>query len=106
MNAGRLASTRVYELRAVLRGISPLIWRRLRLRADSTIADLHKVLQLSFGWSDEHLHRFFIHGREYGVYRDGGIWFDLDGREVQLCELGLRAPERFARVRHGRQLAP
>jgi hypothetical protein len=93
--AGRLASTRVYQLRAVLRGISPLIWRRLLLRAESTIADLHQVLQLSLGWSDAHLHRFFIHGREYGVYREAGIWFDRDGREVQLCELGLRAPERF-----------
>ncbi len=95
MGSGRLASTQVYQLRAVLRGISPLIWRGLLLRGDSTIADLHQVLQLSFGWSDTHLHRFFIRGREYGVEREGGIWFEQDGREVHLCELGLRAPERF-----------
>jgi hypothetical protein len=86
MGGGRPASTQVYQLRVVLRGISPLIWRRPLLQAESTIADLHQVLQLSFGWSDEHLHRFFIHGREYGVYRDGGIWFDRDGHEVRLCE--------------------
>jgi len=39
----------------VLRGVSPLIWRRLLVRSDSSIADLHATLQLAFGWSDEHL---------------------------------------------------
>jgi hypothetical protein len=28
----------IYQLRAVLRGISPLIWRRLLVRGDSTVA--------------------------------------------------------------------
>ena len=45
----------VYQLRVVLRGVSPLIWRRLLVRSDSSIADLHATLQLAFGWSDEHL---------------------------------------------------
>ena len=31
----------MYQLRVVLRGVSPLIWRRLLVRSDSTIADLH-----------------------------------------------------------------
>jgi hypothetical protein len=41
-------------LRVVLRGIGQLIWRRLLVRGDSTIADLHRTLQVAFGWSDEH----------------------------------------------------
>jgi len=57
----------VYQLCVVLRGISPLIWRRLLVRSDSTIADLHAIFQLALGWSDEHLNRVVIHGREYGV---------------------------------------
>src|SRR5216684_4435005 len=57
----------VYQLRVVLRGVSPLIWRRLLLRGDSSIADLHATLQLALGWSDQHLNRFVVHGREYGV---------------------------------------
>jgi hypothetical protein len=44
----------VYQLRIVLRGISPLIWRRMLVRSDSTVADLHAILQTAFGWSDEH----------------------------------------------------
>ncbi len=30
----------VYQLRVVLRSVSPLIWRRLLVRSDSTIADV------------------------------------------------------------------
>lgn len=71
----------------MLRAVSPLIWRRVLVRGDSTLADLHAVLQVAFGWSDAHLHRFKIHGREYaGIY---------ESREVRLAELGLRQTERF-----------
>ena len=62
----------IYQLRAVLRGISPLVWRRLLVLSDSTVAQLHEVLQIAFGWDEEHLNRFEIRGREYVVYRDGG----------------------------------
>src|SRR5437870_8916961 len=62
----------VYQLRVVLRGVSPLIWRRLLIRSNSTIAALHATFQLAFGWSDEHLNRFVIHGREYGVWHEAG----------------------------------
>jgi hypothetical protein len=84
-----------YLLRVVLRGVSPLIWRRLLVRSDSTIADLHASLQLVLGWSDEHLNRFVIHGREYGVWHDGGLGFRDSARHVRLAKLGLRVCERF-----------
>lgn len=85
----------IYQLRAVLCGISPLIWRRVLVRAESTVADLHEVLQVAFGWQDVHLNRFEIRGREYGVYRDGGLSFSTDARKVRLCDLNLRRLERF-----------
>ena len=85
----------VYQLRVVLRSVSPLIWRRLLVRGDSTIADLHATLQIALGWSDEHLNRFVIHGREYGVSHLGGIGFRDDPRQVRLADLGLRVRERF-----------
>jgi len=39
----------------VVRGVSPLIWRRLLIPADTTIAGLHAVLQIAFGWNGDHL---------------------------------------------------
>ena len=85
----------IYQLRAVLRGISSLIGRRLLVRSDSTVAQLHEVLQIAFGWDDEHLNRFEIRGREYAVYRDGGGMIGIDARDVRLCDLKLRRLERF-----------
>ena len=84
-----------YQLRVVLRGIGPLIWRRLLIPADTTIAGLHAVLQTAFGWGGEHLHRFVIHGTEYGISYVGGPGFRDHARKISLGELGLRLGERF-----------
>jgi hypothetical protein len=54
----------VYQFKVVLRGISPMIWRRLLLRSDHSIADLHYAIQIAMGWSDAHLNRFHIHGKQ------------------------------------------
>ena len=34
----------VYQLRVVIAGISPLIWRRLEVAAGTTVADLHAIV--------------------------------------------------------------
>jgi hypothetical protein len=34
----------IYQLRVVLRGISPLIWRRVLVRSKTTLAPLHPLL--------------------------------------------------------------
>jgi hypothetical protein len=65
------------------------------VRSDSTIADLHAILQISFGWTDDHLHQFLIRGKPYGLWKPGGISFDDNPRQVQLRHLHLRLKERF-----------
>jgi len=85
----------VYQLRVVLAGISPMVWRRLLVPAETSVAGLHEILQTAFGWSDEHLHRFTIHAVEYGLWRPGSAGFSRDARRVPLAEFGLRAGERF-----------
>ena len=85
----------VYQLRVVLRGVSPLIWRRLLVPGTATIADLHAVLQTAFSWADEHLHHFVIHGREYGIAYLGGVGFRDNPRRVSLAGFGFRVGERF-----------
>ena len=85
----------LYQLRVVLRNVSPLIWRRLLVRSDTSIAELHTILQTAMGWSDTHLHRFRIHGKAYGIARCGGIGFADDPFEVRLSDFRLRRRERF-----------
>jgi hypothetical protein len=89
-----LAEPVVYQVRVWLRGVSPMIWRRLLVRGDSTLADLHETLQLALGWTDTHLHRFRIHGREFAVPRDGDALLD-DARQARLSQFGFRLRERF-----------
>ena len=72
-----------------------MIWRRLLLRSDHSIADLHYTIQIALGWSDSHLHRFHIHGKDYGVAHEGGLTFSDDPERVRLVEFGFRPRERF-----------
>ena len=51
----------VYQLRVVIQGISPLIWRRLLIRSDMSLATLHTTLQTVLAWSDVYLHCFRLH---------------------------------------------
>jgi hypothetical protein len=85
----------VFQMRVVLARISPMVWRRLLVPATTSIADLHEILQRAFGWSDEGLHRFTVHGVEYGCWRPGSAGFSTDGRQVRLSRFGLRVGERF-----------
>ena len=52
-------------------------------------------MQAAFGWDGEHLHRFVIHGVEYGIGYAGGVGFRDDPNQVRLADLGLRPTERF-----------
>jgi hypothetical protein len=72
-----------------------MIWRRLLVRSDATIADLHYVLQIALGWTDSHLHRFRIRGQDYGVWHLGGPFFSTDARHVRLSDFCFRINERF-----------
>lgn len=45
-------------VRVDLRGASPPIWRRLDLRSDLTLDQVHAVIQVAFDWHNSHLHDF------------------------------------------------
>ena len=85
----------IYQLKVVLLDVSPMTWRRLLVCNDSTITDLHYILQITMGWSNDYLHRFRIHGKQYGIARLGGITFSDDPDTVQLKDFRFRINERF-----------
>ena len=64
----------VIRLKAHIAGIQPPITRTLELPMDLNLAQLHEVLQATFGWTDSHLHQFDIGGLTYGAPE-----FDEDG---------------------------
>ncbi len=93
--ATKQATVRVDQPKVSLRAITPLIWRRLRVTSDTTIAQLYAVLQIAMGWEDLHLHQFRMHGKAYDIYRDGGMSFADDPHQVILADFRLRKSERF-----------
>lgn len=57
--------TSTYRLKVVLRGTKPPIWRRLQVPGNATLGWLHAVLQVAMGWTNSHLHHFFVGAVRY-----------------------------------------
>ena len=54
------------QILVTLDDIEPAIWRRLIVPLDTTLADLHPIIQSAMGWTDSHLHEFEVGGLTYG----------------------------------------
>ncbi len=58
-------SRRLFQFKITLRGTEPVIWRRIQV-LDDTLDKLHEHVQTAMGWTNSHLHHFFIQGRRCG----------------------------------------
>jgi hypothetical protein len=54
-----------FRLHLALEGITPQIWRRIDLPAAATLGDLHRVIQVAFGWQNLYRHAFLVGARTY-----------------------------------------
>lgn len=80
-------------LRVTIREIDPPIWRRLLIPDQLTLGQLHRVLQLVFGWQDYHLYAF-----ELGERRFEAPDAEAEGEDAAattLRTLGLNAGAEF-----------
>lgn len=66
---------KIYVIKIAVRGVSPMVWRRLRIAADTSLAALHFIFQIVQGWGNDYLYQFHIYGKDYGISYDGGIDF-------------------------------
>src|SRR5690348_14726387 len=56
-------------LRAVLRGVSPMVVRLLSVSDDTELPDLHDAFQQVLGWSGRLGYAFRIQGQEFNSFR-------------------------------------
>ena len=59
------AITPTYLLHIELRGIKPVIWRRLLVPGSVTLGRLHAIILQTMGWGGGHLHEFIIRDDRY-----------------------------------------
>lgn len=86
----------IYQLIITLKDIRPPIWRRVQVRSDATLAQLHWIIQISMGWTNSHLHSFNIQGIEYGVPMPEFEFDDMKVRDEQSVKLSKVIPgEKF-----------
>jgi hypothetical protein len=95
-------SDNVYILRAGLvghRGIS----RKLAVRGDETLADLHQLLQFAFEWDDDDLYCFWLSDKFWdrtpGIrYADEfwGLDDDSKSSRLRLDRLGLKVGDKLS----------
>lgn len=57
-----LENPQLFQVRIDLRDAKPPIWRRLNLRSDLNLDQVHQAIQCAFYWVDYHLHKFALGG--------------------------------------------
>ncbi|MGI5129581.1 plasmid pRiA4b ORF-3 family protein [Pseudonocardia sp. CA-107938] len=82
------------RVRVDLQGTRPPLWRRLEIASDMLLSELHDVLQVAFGWTDSHLHRFSsgtsIYDRSAEAYL---MPFEIEEGEIGVAEGEVRIDE-------------
>jgi hypothetical protein len=72
----------VFQVKIVLEGSKPPIWRRVLIPANLRLPDLHGVIQLAMGWNDAHLYHFMV-----GLRSDGLRFYgDPDPLDIDLMQ--------------------
>ena len=95
----RAAEGPIYQIKVTLEGSKPPIWRRLLVRSDITLGDLHTIVQAAMGWWDYHLHQFMVGETYYGVPHPEFDSF-MEVHDEEDVTLGQVAPREGARFRY------
>jgi hypothetical protein len=82
------------QLSVRLRGVSPPVTRRLLIGEQALLVELHSILQVAFGWSDDYLYTFQIRGWQFGdpsralqlALSGGGVDIPLAAFELEIGE--------------------
>ena len=80
------------QLRIVLDGIEPVVWRRLLVPGSVRLNKLHLMLQAAMGWENSHLHCFRIGESLFGTQFDDYPDNELDEKSVTVLQAVADVP--------------
>jgi hypothetical protein len=89
----------VYQLKVTMKGIKPLIWRRILVSGDINLYKLHKVLQVIMGWENYHLHIFELDGITYAIPSPEDPW-PMETKNEKRARLNDVLPEEQDRMEY------
>ena len=72
-----------------------MVWRRLFIVGQTSLATFHQVIQIIYQWDDDHLHQFHIYGQDYGISYEGGIAFSHNASKVLLDDFKFDVGDKF-----------
>ncbi len=94
-------SDKVYQIKISLKHSKPKIWRRILIQPDLTLADFHKVIQTTMGWTNSHLHEFYADGISFAPKLEDDWWDDpesVDYTKVKISDLLTKEGDRILYV--------
>jgi len=84
-----MGKTNALQLLITLTRSEPKIWRRVIVPEGMTFADLHRVIQISMGWSNSHLHQFEVADKRLTEFEEDIEAGAIDSRRVGIRDLKL-----------------
>lgn len=88
-------SPAIYQIKITLKWSQPPIWRRLLVRADTTLDRLHGAIQLAMDWENCHSHQFITGTkRDLTYYGEAGSDM-LDEGRYTLADIAPTARSKF-----------
>ncbi len=73
----------IYQIQVVLKNSKPKIWRRILVPTDISLSDLHKIIQISMGWTNSHLHQFIV-GKLFFAPTESELEGSTDTQKIKL----------------------
>jgi hypothetical protein len=84
---GSSAGPPVYQLKVVLKGSEPPIWRRALVPAEIKLSSLHRVMQVLMDWTDDHQHQFTVLAKPRSRADPGQDVHPADESRFRLCDV-------------------
>jgi hypothetical protein len=90
------ARTTVYRLHVALDWVKD-VWRRIEIRGDQTLDDLHLAIQDAFGWDNDHMYAFFLSNKAWDPKTEyqGNPLGEGNAGITAIYSLDLRARKQF-----------
>lgn len=78
---------KAYQLKIIIENSEPPVWRRVAVPSFINFGQLHDVIQIAFGWENDHLHDFNFPSIKVRIPGSAPFGDDSDYENIRIAEL-------------------